>query len=147
MTFLQCKTCGKDFEPSNKNQIYCGSRKNKTGCTFSNFKKYYQTPEFVAMKKIYAKKPESKYSSYKALAKIRSIEFGLTFDEFSTFWQQPCSYCGDDIETIGLDRVDSNGGYFIDNVVSCCITCNKMKMALSAEEFINHIKKILENIQ
>jgi hypothetical protein len=146
-TFIKCKNCGEEFEQTSKGKVYCGNRKNKTGCSFLVHKNYYKTPRFAELKKIYSQKPASKYCSYRALAKIRNIKFDITYDEFSTFWQQPCSYCGGEIKTVGLDRVDSNKGYFIDNVVSCCITCNKMKMALSSNDFINHIKKILEHIQ
>lgn len=86
--------------------------------------------------------PESKYKTYGYGARSRGLSFDLTFEEFSEYWQQPCTYCGDDVATIGLDRVDSSRGYSVDNVVPCCTTCNIMKSNLSVGHFLNHISKI-----
>lgn len=72
----------------------------------------------------------------------RKIEFNLTLDEFSSFWQEDCHYCGSKIETIGLDRIDPSGNYDIWNVVSCCTLCNRMKGDLSVSTFITHCHKL-----
>ncbi len=77
-----------------------------------------------------------KYSSYKANAKRRKIEWALTKEEFTLFWQKPCSYCAAEIETIGLDRMDPSQGYVVSNIVSCCWRCNEMKSDRSVSEFI-----------
>ena len=58
----------------------------------------------------------------------------------------PCIYCGDKIETIGIDRINSSKGYFIENCTSCYSVCNTMKMNMSKIKFINKIEKIWENI-
>jgi hypothetical protein len=84
-----------------------------------------------------------RYAKYKSCAKDRDISFDISIEEFTTFWQTPCSYCGDSIETIGIDRVDSSLGYKINNIVSCCTICNRMKLDYTKEFFINHIQKIL----
>ena len=42
----------------------------------------------------------------------------------------------------GIDRLNSKLGYFLDNCVPCCATCNTMKMSLGEKEFITHINKI-----
>lgn len=52
-----------------------------------------------------------------------------------TFWQKPCFYGPHPIETIGLDRIDSTKGYTMDNLVSCCETCNRAKRHMSLAEF------------
>lgn len=44
----------------------------------------------------------------------------------------------------GIDRVNNSLGYTPENCVSCCKICNYMKQELSQQEFINHIKEILE---
>lgn len=62
-----------------------------------------------------------------------------------TLWQKPCSYCGDEIETIGIDRVDSSLEYSIDNVKSCCKACNYMKRSYSYTFWINHMRKIISH--
>ena len=43
----------------------------------------------------------------------------------------------------GLDRVDNSIGYILENVVPCCVTCNSMKMAMSYNEFITHLRAML----
>ncbi len=83
------------------------------------------------------------YHTYKNNAKKRDLVFNINFEEFMTFWQQPCSYCHDDVETIGIDRVDNAIGYELDNLISCCAKCNWMKADLSTEDFIKHCKKII----
>lgn len=91
--------------------------------------------------------PSRKYSDYKCGASKRNLPFELTLEEFKTFWQADCSYCGDPIATIGLDRVDSSKGYSLDNVVSCCAKCNFMKQEYSEEEWLSQMIKILRHKQ
>lgn len=83
----------------------------------------------------FTKHPQVRYQGYKQSAKSRGISFNLTYEEFMLFWQKPCSYCGADIKTIGLDRKDSARGYEIDNLSSCCFNCNWMKGEDSVEVF------------
>lgn len=85
---------------------------------------------------------KGRYRVYKGGAKQRGISFSLTRDEFETFWQKPCSYCGDAIKSIGIDRVDNDVGYTIENCIPCCERCNKMKLQLGFDEFIEHCKRI-----
>ena len=83
-----------------------------------------------------------KLIEYRGGAKRRGLEFNLTEKEFESFWQVPCSYCGNEIETIGLDRIDSSRGYFLDNVTSCCAICNTMKLAMSRDIFLEQCQKV-----
>jgi 5-methylcytosine-specific restriction endonuclease McrA len=92
--------------------------------------------------------------SYKIHAKKRNIEWHLTYDEFKHFTKQICYYCGREpystyqlkdkngncrtgipIIYNGIDRVDSNKNYTIDNCVTACKQCNISKMNYSLEEF------------
>ena len=87
----------------------------------------------------------------------------ISFEEFMTLSQQNCFYCGaipanicsaygdrnsifrqenGDFIYNGLDRVDNTRGHSKDNVVPCCIDCNKSKLDRSQEEFLVWIKKI-----
>ena len=72
--------------------------------------------------------PENKFNIYRRSAGRRGFDFELTFEEFIEFWQYPCEYCGSEIGTI---RVDNSQGYSPENIVPCCTTCNKMKMAIN----------------
>ena len=79
--------------------------------------------------------------------KKRNIDFNLTEQEFYSFWQKSCTYCGDKIDTIGLDRINSEKGYDMSNLVPCCATCNWMKIDKSTDDWIAHIKKILSHTE
>lgn len=85
---------------------------------------------------------EARLIHYKDGAKRRGIDFALTKDQFSTFWKKPCFYCGDNIETIGLDRIDNSTGYTVKNIVPCCSICNKMKLGSSQEDFFERCGRI-----
>lgn len=91
----------------------------------------------------------------------------LPFAEFSKLSQMNCHYCGTEPSHVikdymhdsktkgrnkkvsdtvvlynGLDRIDSDIGYKSGNVVPCCRACNVAKLAMSQEDFKEHIKKI-----
>jgi hypothetical protein len=97
--------------------------------------------------------------SYKKKAFERNFEFKLSLDEFKKLIKSNCFYCGkepsqiwrrpkkrDEIQIIwnGIDRVDSLLGYVIDNCVSACKHCNRVKSNMSLQEFKDHIKRIYE---
>lgn len=101
----------------------------------------------------------SLFSTYKFSAKRRKIDFKLTKSEFRILTQQPCHYCGTQPHQIikpprsngeyiysGVDRQDSTKGYLISNCVACCGICNKMKMKLSTDVFLNQIEKITQHV-
>lgn len=88
---------------------------------------------------------KGKYRLYKACAKKRKKSFDLTLEEFSTFWQEPCHYCGSEISNIGIDRVDNGQGYSMQNIVPCCKLCNYMKNKHSVDVFVSQCKKIIKH--
>jgi hypothetical protein len=93
--------------------------------------------------KAYGQTPQRRLAAYKSGAKQRGLSFDLTQEEFMTFWQVPCSYCGSSIDTIGLDRIDSGIGYTMTNIVSCCVVCNKMKLAMDTDTWFAQMHRIL----
>lgn len=70
------------------------------------------------------------------------IELHLSYEEFLTFWNQPCFYCGSEIATVGIDRVDSKKHYTIENCVPCCTICNRMKSDMTQDAFLAHLERI-----
>ena len=46
----------------------------------------------------------------------------------------------------GIDRIDNNIGYIMDNSITCCETCNRMKRSHEYDFFLDHVKKICENM-
>ena len=103
-------------------------------------KTYKNNPEYA---KEYNATLKGRYSKYKTTAKSFNREFNISLEEFSSFWDKPCYYCKDPISGIGLDRVNSDVGYILENIVSCCYTCNRMKMNLSNDFWFAHMKKII----
>ncbi len=98
------------------------------------------------------------FSNYARKAKSVQRAFTLTKDQFHVLTQQTCFYCGiapnrtiskpdiDDSYTYnGIDRVNNDLGYTLDNCVTCCAECNKAKHTMTAQEFIalcNRVTKL-----
>ncbi len=94
---------------------------------------------------VYRKTIKARFSDYRGSAKRRRIGFFIDIGQFENFWKKPCFYCGGEPETIGIDRVDSEKPYIIDNLVSCCVQCNQMKLYYSHEQFIDKCKIIAKH--
>ena len=103
---------------------------------------YRNNPIIREKVKAWQLSPKGRYSKYRAGAKTRGISFILTFEEFMTFWKKPCYYCGDFIQTIGLDRLDSHGAYSLENVIPSCRDCNLMKMDRGHGPFLERCARI-----
>lgn len=81
------------------------------------------------------------YSKYKSEARIRGRDFSLSREYLIELISQVCHYCqappgntirrrfyGDHVLFYsGIDRKDNQLGYTPENVVPCCIRCNKVK--------------------
>lgn len=90
---------------------------------------------------------------YNYSAKERGLEFGLDRETFEHLTTSNCTYCGieplqfqtrfSEFKYNGIDRVDNTKGYILENCVSCCKLCNRMKDVLSVEDFKRHINKII----
>ena len=89
------------------------------------------------------KSKENRYNIYKKNAKRRNLDFQLTKEEFYDITSKPCHYCGNFQNYNGIDRIDSDKGYYFENCVPCCEVCNKMKLDYSVEFWIKHIKQII----
>lgn len=88
-------------------------------------------------------------------AKERNYNFQLSRKYFRELCGQKCFYCGAKPSNIckdkgqhgeyiyqGIDRVDNSRGYVEGNVVACCAMCNRMKLAYSQKEFLEHVARI-----
>lgn len=96
----------------------------------------------------YANSPRGRFAATKGDAKRRGILFQVSSEQFEVIVALPCSYCGKHWATgNGLDRVDSDKGYTIDNVVSCCARCNRMKRDDSLADFAAHVLLLASRFQ
>tara|TARA_R100001510_G_C7601378_1_gene167836 strand:+ start:104 stop:961 length:858 start_codon:yes stop_codon:yes gene_type:complete len=71
--------------------------------------------------------------------KKRDLVFEVPFEVYEKeFYGADCHYCGEP-NCNGLDRKDSSEGYTLDNVVSCCYSCNCKKWKTPYEEYVEKI--------
>ena len=97
------------------------------------------------------------YKQYQTGAKGRNILFDLTIEEFGHIISEKCFYCGKAADKstrkkdntvmffyTGIDRIDNNKGYSVDNCVPSCTQCNKSKLDYSQYEFYSWIKRVYE---
>ncbi len=135
---FQC-ICGKFIERQ-ANQIKAKNRALHCGCK-------YLGPSDSARNALYGK--------YRHAAKKRELEFTITKDEFKYLTSSNCYYCGtvpsasihrkgfkQEYIYNGIDRLNNNIGYIINNCVPCCKTCNVAKATYTIEYFLEWIEKI-----
>ena len=108
---------------------------------------------------------------YKAHAEERKLAWELTDEEFRELTSSPCHYTGRPPSQVfvsshshyrrrkyglppnpngtyvynGVDRLDSEVGYTLENCVPACKDANLAKQSLSKEEFINLCKEVAEH--
>jgi len=97
------------------------------------------------------------FQSYKRNAIARGYNFSLDYSAFKSLIERNCYYCGvlpnnklvsgyKSMHYNGIDRKDNTLGYEGDNCVTCCGKCNMMKNKYSHDDFILHIKSIINNL-
>ena len=97
------------------------------------------------------------YNEYRQNAKKRDLEFKLSKKEFISLLYNECFYCGTQPSNFirkkrvtgeelhyfnGVDRVNNEIGYALDNCVSCCKLCNHAKNDMTKNDFLSLVKKI-----
>lgn len=120
----------------------------------SHRKKYRNTEKGKVTEKIYRAKfirsTSGRFNSGKNSAKKRQLEWTISKEEYSNILinsNMLCHYCGNSLNETGsgLDRINTLEGYHLNNVVTCCNSCNKLKSnVLSYEEFKVVIKALLD---
>ncbi len=112
----------------------------------------------IRTRQLFSKSPEENtagrvFSDYRKSARVKGHSFELSREQVGELIKEDCYYCGGKpsnslvyhekiITYQGIDRLDNSEGYTPDNVVPCCIICNKMKKAMSLDAFMDHILKI-----
>jgi ribosomal protein S27E len=142
---VQCKSCN-SIVTMRKDAILNDSRVSCIKCKGNGVKPSIKAP--INIYKYY----------YLHGAKSRNLEWSLSDEQFENLIFGDCNYCNEKPKPIqhlkryikvkevlnvnGIDRVNTHQGYNIENCVSCCSRCNRMKMALTKEEFLDQIVKI-----
>ena len=85
------------------------------------------------------------YSDYKNRATKKKIDFHLSNDDYLYLVTQDCYLCGKKSNSYhlnGIDRLDNSKGYKLDNVKSCCASCNYTKKNYLLEDVFNKFMDI-----
>lgn len=99
-------------------------------------------------------------SAYTQSAKRRGLAWGLSLEQFLEITSRTCFYCGAPPGNVyrakkadgsdrcatpfiyqGIDRFDASEGYLPDNVLPCCVSCNRAKSNLTFSEFVAWIQR------
>jgi len=92
-----------------------------------------------------AKRNVSSYwKSFCRRVEKRDKENTLSESDFINIISKSCYYCGyqNDKEVLGIDRLDNNKGYSLENCVTSCKICNRMKHIFHPSFFIEKAKNI-----
>ena len=96
------------------------------------------------------------YAKYRVQAKQRGFAWNITENEFDVLILGKCHYCGippsnhkkgkspssGDLVYSGIDRKDNSRGYEKDNVVACCIDCNRLKGKMAYDRFVAWLGRV-----
>lgn len=166
-TFVLCKCeCGTQKELSY--QLVKSNKTKSCGCLRAETSKKHLTGQTWSRKEKGSGGLNRVFMTIKNNAKQRNLSFTLTKAEVKFYTSKNCSYCDKSPKTLattspkamtieglkhseylynGLDRVNNNLGYELNNIVACCGLCNWMKKDLSKKDFIFHIKTIYETLK
>jgi len=110
------------------------------------------TQDIIQSKSDYSKYSDmtsSEYTKYKTRAEEKNLAFELSKEEFFNLQENNCYLCdrlSENTRKNGIDRIDNNLGYTLDNTASCCSDCNYMKRDHNLQVFLDHLYKIYENV-
>lgn len=141
------------FEKSGKKGGYCKPCYRDLARTWYDSKNGGETRENFDWRGTFM---ASDFTNYRQSAKRRNLDFKITKQDFLEMRQKPCFYCGGEpsgrIITNkqgqkrglwnGLDRIDNNRNYTIENLVPCCSMCNKMKSKFQVTTFLAQCRAI-----
>lgn len=98
-------------------------------------------------------------TQYRRQAINRNYTYNISKEEFVGLLNNNCYYCNlppsNKLKSMynsgifiysGIDRIDNSKGYIKENVVSCCINCNRAKSDMSLKYFKNWITNIYNKI-
>ena len=80
--------------------------------------------------------PHGRFLTAKKIAKMHKRSWNISEEDFNRLIILPCHYCKRlSFETgIGLDRINNELDYKVNNVLPCCGTCNRIRCHLLTVE-------------
>lgn len=168
---MKCKYCGIDILKAKKPNVtgacrrckYRHYRENDPGAQKRRRDRNIEQSRAKGrewFKKWKAEKPEMYRARVERLRRLNSgrfnhgrmkarkfgQEWSISKEQYAELLSRPCHYCGGLLNETGsgLDRKSCANGYTIENVVSCCGPCNRVKgEILSYEEMVVAMKAVL----
>ncbi len=124
-------------------QTCAGSRSGYGICTTEGCNTHADSPRGVCVNHSgYFSTPRGKVAQIKKSARHA---WTLDRDWVAALIQKPCIYCGAKGDPfVGLDRMDTALPYEEENVVPCCWPCNKMKAAMSPDDYVAHCLRVAQ---
>lgn len=164
-TRKECKECFKKRIRINekKNRAHINERKRAPGSRYKQWRKEYDKihkEHQDAQESIWRQTPPGVYCSLHTSAAKRKVPFSIEKEAFFEWYRsepKTCHYCDMTVEECGLyrghnvmrltvDRMDSNRGYSLDNMVLACPICNTVKNnVLTYKQMLEVGKMIKEN--
>lgn len=154
--YWRCRCdCGKEYEV-NGNSLTRGRGCKSCGCMTK-----YKVAAALRKKDPTEASRNNAYNVFLRNARKRDLENTLSYEDWFSLTQQPCNYCGAYKSNCnrmprvvfkrnacfyynGIDRVDNELGYTLENSVACCKNCNFAKHSIGAETFLRLVKNIYE---
>ena len=85
--------------------------------------------------------------------KTRKKDWWLTFEQWEKLAGEDCFYCGlppsneyREFKYQGIDRINSKGGYEVDNVLPCCKHCNAIRGTMDFKIWLTWLNQV-KNVQ
>lgn len=164
-TRKECKECFKKRIRINekKNRAYINERKRAPGSRYKQWRKEYDQihkERQDAQESKWRQTSPGVYCSLRGSANKRKVPFDIEKENFFRWYEsesKKCHYCDMLVEECGLyrgcnamrltiDRMDSNLGYSLDNMVLACPICNTVKNnVLTYKQMLEVGKMIKEN--
>lgn len=141
-----CLICGKLYEIFNT--IYNKESKRCKDCQSTMQRQDDKRPDRGReFKKEKFKYIGTYYKEYQRSAAKRNYAFELSLEHFERLVKEPCVYCEyhKEGEANGIDRLDNNKGYTLENSRSCCEMCNHMKQMYHVQYFLAKVGHIATN--
>lgn len=103
---------------------------------YAKFKNPTLYGKILARNKKYSKTFDGRFAKIKLQAKYRNKPFNLSKEFYKELLEKPCYYCNRLYDGgIWADRIDNSLGYYEDNILPCCGSCNQIRcIHLTVEE-------------
>lgn len=139
-----CSVCGETF-PLTRDYYCKDGNKYRRSCKFCHVvkAKEFSDGKYATLDKVL----QIRCQTAKQRAKRKGLKFDITPEFLLDMWDRqngrcyysnlPMSFDRNDLYTVSIDRIDSNGGYTKNNVVLSCWSINSAKNNFTVSDYIH----------